>query len=78
MMAFGSKNQWNRRNWLSACAFTPSVVLAQTVPATHELRVLLVTGGHDHEPSFYSMFTRQDGIEVNVDLHPSAFRADST
>jgi type 1 glutamine amidotransferase len=78
MTAFGSTNQWNRRNWLNACAFAPSVVLAQTVPATHELRVLLVTGGHDHEPSFYSIFTTQDAIEVNVDPHPSAFRADPT
>jgi type 1 glutamine amidotransferase len=78
MTTFGSKNQWSRRNWLGACALAPSVVLAQTVPATQELRVLLVTGGHDHEPTFYSIFTAQEGVKVNVDPHPSAFRNDPT
>ena len=37
------------------------------------LRVLLVTGGHDHDVAFYSAFDGQDDLEVTVDGHPSAF-----
>jgi type 1 glutamine amidotransferase len=37
------------------------------------LRVLLVTGGHDHDVDFYSAFLGQDDLAVMVDGHPSAF-----
>jgi type 1 glutamine amidotransferase len=37
------------------------------------LRVLLVTGGHDHEPSFYSVFAGQKDIVTNVNPHPVAY-----
>jgi len=77
-MTFDSENRWSRRDWLSACAFTPSLVGAQTVPATEELRVLLVIGGHSHELSFYSIFAAQHGMKVMVDPHPGAFRDDPT
>ncbi len=40
------------------------------------VRVLLVTGGHDHEASLYSVFEHQSDIRVNTDPHPVAFRAD--
>jgi type 1 glutamine amidotransferase len=39
------------------------------------LRALLVTGGHDHELSFYEMFLSMKGYEFNVNPHPKAFRA---
>jgi type 1 glutamine amidotransferase len=39
------------------------------------VRALLVTGGHDHEASFYAVFEGQRDIRVNVDPHPAAFRA---
>lgn len=39
------------------------------------LRVLLVTGGHDHPPSFYSIFEGAD-LRVSVDPHPRAFAYD--
>jgi type 1 glutamine amidotransferase len=42
------------------------------------VRVLLVTGGHDHEPSFYSIFEGHDSMKVNVDPHPAAFRHEIT
>jgi type 1 glutamine amidotransferase len=38
------------------------------------LRVLLVTGGHDHAPSFYSVFAEQKGFVTNVNPHPAAYR----
>jgi len=40
------------------------------------LRVLLVTGGHDHESSFYAVFEGHRDLRVNVDPHPVAFRND--
>jgi type 1 glutamine amidotransferase len=37
------------------------------------LRVLLVTGGHDHDVDFYTAFLGQDDLDVTVDGHPSVF-----
>jgi type 1 glutamine amidotransferase len=37
------------------------------------VRVLLVTGGHDHDISFYSVLEGQEDLEVWVDPHPNAF-----
>ncbi len=40
------------------------------------ISVLLVTGGHDHEASFYRVFEDDRRFRVNVDPHPVAFRND--
>lgn len=40
------------------------------------VRVLLVTGGHDHETAFYGVFEGWRDIRINVDPHPVAFRHD--
>lgn len=53
----------------AACAFA---ALAQP-----PVRVLLVTGGHDHDIAFYSVFG-DPRFHVTVDGHPSAFRRDFT
>jgi hypothetical protein len=42
------------------------------------VRVLLVSGGHDHQASFYQVFEGMRDIRVNVDPHPAAFRGDLT
>ena len=39
------------------------------------LRVLLVTGGHEHDVEFYTLFA-DPGIKVTVDPHPAAFSGD--
>jgi hypothetical protein len=44
--------------------------------AKDAVRVLLVTGGHDHDVSFYSVLDGQDDLDVRVDPHPSAFRGE--
>jgi type 1 glutamine amidotransferase len=44
--------------------------------AKHAVRVLLVTGGHDHDVSFYSLLDGQEDLDVRVDPHPNAFRAE--
>jgi type 1 glutamine amidotransferase len=69
---------WSRRRWLGATALTVHATGAQTHSQARAIRVLLVTGGHDHEPSFYSIFERMQGVVANVDPHPGAYRADFT
>jgi type 1 glutamine amidotransferase len=44
--------------------------------SAESLRVRVVTGGHDHPLSFYSVFEGQHDWQVVVDGHPSAFRGD--
>src|SRR5262245_46615885 len=39
------------------------------------VRVLVVTGGHDHDADFYSVFA-DDRLRAIVDPHPMAFRGD--
>jgi type 1 glutamine amidotransferase len=49
--------------------------LALSALAQPPIRVLLVTGGHDHDIAFYSVFD-DPRFRVTVDGHPSAFRRD--
>lgn len=44
-------------------------------PRADAVRVLLVTGGHDHDISFYSLLDGQDDLAVTVDPYPNAFLA---
>lgn len=55
---------------------------AVTIPANFALdridkdavNTLLVTGGHDHEASFYSVLEGHSDLRVTVDPHPEGFR----
>ena len=40
------------------------------------VRAMLVVGGHDHDPSLYSVFEGHPGIQVNVNPHPKAFEGE--
>ena len=51
-------------------------LLAAAPLLAQPLRVQLVTGGHDHEPSLYAIFDNQAGFKTNVRPHPQAFTAD--
>jgi uncharacterized protein len=44
-------------------------------PRPDAVRVLLVTGGHDHDISFYSVLDGQDALAVTVDPYPNAFQS---
>jgi type 1 glutamine amidotransferase len=46
--------------------------------AAAPVRLLLVTGGHEHEISFYEMFTSNADYDVTVNPHPRAFRENVT
>lgn len=52
-------------------ALTLAVVCASAAPVP---RVLLVTGGHDHELSFYEIFLADPSFTFTVNPHPQAFR----
>ncbi len=44
--------------------------------ADNPIRVRLVTGGHEHEPSFYVVFDSMSGVDTTVRPHPDAFTGD--
>ena len=47
-------------------------------PALEEkpIRVRVVTGGHSHETSFYSIFDGRKDLDVTVEPHPNAYAGD--
>lgn len=51
------------------------LLLGSAASAAGPIRIQLVTGGHSHEVSFYSLFEGSN-YAVNVDPHPSSFRHD--
>jgi type 1 glutamine amidotransferase len=59
--------------WAASAAVTlPAIWPPQ--PAPNALRVLVVTGGHDHEASFYNVFEGCRDLTVNINPHPIAYR----
>lgn len=57
-------------------AATGAVAAAAAKPARDLLRVMLVTGGHDHDPTLYGLFEREDEFRTTVNPHPNAFQRD--
>ena len=53
-----------------------SGVRGQTEVKAAPLRVLVVTGGHDYDPSFDSLFEGWTDLSVVVDPHPKAYNRD--
>ncbi|NWF85240.1 MAG: ThuA domain-containing protein [Bryobacteraceae bacterium] len=62
--------------WAARAAVTLPATISLNPKDKDAVRVLLVTGGHDHEASFYAIFEGHRNIRVNVDPHPVAFRKD--
>lgn len=50
-------------------------VFRAPTPRPDAVRVLLVTGGHDHDVSFYSVLDGHDDLAVTVDPYPNAFQS---
>jgi type 1 glutamine amidotransferase len=46
------------------------------LPAARPIRVLLITGGHPHPISFYSVFAEDVNLTVTVNPHPSSYSND--
>jgi type 1 glutamine amidotransferase len=60
-------------------AATGEVTLPAQLPnprAAKPVRTELVTGGHDHDPDFYSVFLGRPDLAVDVNPHPDAFTGD--
>lgn len=50
------------------------LLAAACAPAAGPVRVLVVTGGHDYPPSFYTLFEGHAEIAAKVDPHPMPYR----
>ena len=61
--------------WAASGAVTLPAALEAKPPAP-PVRVQVVTGGHDHEISFYAVFEGDERIAVNVNPHPNAYGRD--
>lgn len=66
----------NRRSVLRSLLAGPlaAPLAAQSAAAEKPLRIELVTGGHEHELSFYGVFAGMREFQVTVNPHPHAFR----
>lgn len=62
--------------WAATGAVTLPARIDTDPKDANAVRVLLVTGGHDHESSFYGVFDNWRDVRVNVDPHPVPFRSD--
>ncbi|WP_321473629.1 ThuA domain-containing protein [uncultured Paludibaculum sp.] len=62
--------------WAATKAVTLPAQIDLHPKSKDALRVLLVSGGHDHETSLYGAFEGWPDVKVNVDPHPVAFRGD--
>ena len=58
--------------WAARGEIAPETAATKAAP----VRAMLVVGGHDHDPSFYSIFEDHPGIQVNVNPHPKAFEGE--
>ena len=60
-------------------AATGAVTLPPREPARRSenpVRIQVVTGGHDHDGSFYALFEDQPDIAPTINPHPDAYRGD--
>lgn len=77
MMAQGFLDSFARGvEWAARSTVTLPANLSLNPKNQDALRVLLVTGGHDHDASLYEMFEHQRDLRVTVDPHPGPFRGD--
>jgi type 1 glutamine amidotransferase len=63
--------------WAATGKVTLPADLRPSRPARDAVRALLITGGHDHEAAFYSLFVGHDDIDwLPVDTAANAFKKD--
>ncbi len=58
---------------LAGAAAAEEPLFRARAPKAGAVRVLLVTGGHDHDIAFYSVLDGHDDLAVTVDPYPNAF-----
>jgi type 1 glutamine amidotransferase len=59
--------------WAATRAVTLPATWPKEEPNPDAVRVLVVTGGHSHDTTFYSLFEGYPDMAVNVDNHPFAY-----
>jgi type 1 glutamine amidotransferase len=62
--------------WVATGAVTLPARILPNAYKTDPVRALIVTGGHDHQAAFYSMFEGDGDIDAITDAHPAALRKD--
>lgn len=62
--------------WAATGAVSLPASFALDAPNKDAVRVMVVTGGHDYEPSFETVFEGPREIRAMVNPHPIAFRSD--
>ncbi|HZW34504.1 MAG TPA: ThuA domain-containing protein [Isosphaeraceae bacterium] len=63
--------------WAASGAVTLPATLRPSGPAADAVKALLITGGHDHEAAFYSLFSGDRAIDwLPVDTAANAFKKD--
>jgi hypothetical protein len=55
-------------------ALAAALCAASAWAAGPPVRVLVVTGGHSYQPSFYTLFEGHAEIDATVDPHPMPYR----
>lgn len=74
MMEEGFKVTFARGSeWAATGNVTLPATWPKEAPNADAVRVLVVTGGHAHDPSFYSLFEGYPEMAVTVDPHPFAY-----
>jgi type 1 glutamine amidotransferase len=64
----------NRRSVLRTMLASPFAAALTASGAEKPIRIQLVTGGHEHELSFYDVFAGHPEYQLTVNPHPKAFR----
>ena len=63
--------------WAASGAVTLPAALGPPGPSAGAVKALLVTGGHDHEAAFYSLFNGHEDVDwMPVDTAANAFKKD--
>ena len=62
--------------WAATSKVTLPAAISLDPKDADALRLLLVTGGHPHEQSFYAVLDGRRDMRVDVNPHPSAFNGD--
>lgn len=60
--------------WAATGKVPPAVPLPAAARSDSDARALVVTGGHNYDPSFYTLFEDQPGIVATIDPHPMPYR----
>jgi type 1 glutamine amidotransferase len=62
--------------WTATGEVTIAAKLLPDAYKANAVKALVITGGHDHQPSFYTLFEGDGDIDAMTDSHPAALHKD--